>query len=369
MSFTILGMGTAVPEHCVVDQDEGLFIAKALCCRTIEQVTWLPTMYEGTGIAKRHMVLPRPLVDDVVRGTTASGSIFLPTGEAEDRGPTTAQRMEVYREEAARLACAATAAALRQSAIDPDTLTHLVTVSCTGFHAPGFDQQLMHELDLPMEIQRTHVGFMGCHGALNGLRVARAFADADPLACILVCAAELCSLHYHYGWDPGKVVANAIFADGAAAVIGGSQPKTRRGAWRLVASGSRIFPGTSAAMSWTVGDHGFEMTLSKKVPGLIQTHLRPWVSDWLSRHDLQLEDIHSWAIHPGGPRILGAVEEALGLRPDDTATARAVFAEYGNMSSPTTLFILDRLRREHAPRPCLALGFGPGLAVEAALFD
>ncbi len=368
MSFAILGMGTAVPDNCVVDQDESLFVAKALCCRTNEQSTWLPAMFQGTGIAKRHMVLPRPLVDDVVRGTTASGSIFLPTGEAEDRGPTTHQRMEVYREEVGRLACAATASALRQAGIDPDTLTHLVTVSCTGFRAPGFDQEMMHELDLPMEIERTHVGFMGCHGALNGLRVARAFADADPEARVLVCAAELCSLHYHYGWDPGKVVANAIFADGAAAVVGCSQPTARKDVWRLVASGSRVFPGTSEAMSWTVGDHGFEMTLSKKVPGLIRQHLRPWVIDWLGRHDWRLDDIRSWAIHPGGPRILGAVEDALGLRPDDTATARAIFAEYGNMSSPTTLFILDRLRDEQAPRPCLALGFGPGLAVEAALF-
>ena len=122
-------------------------------------------------------------------------------------------------------------------------------------------------------------------------------------------------------------------------------------------------------MSWTVGDHGFEMTLSKQVPGLIQQHLRPWMIDWLERQELRLDDIRSWAIHPGGPRILGAVEEALGLCAEQTAAARAVFAEFGNMSSPTTLFILERLRREQAPRPCLALGFGPGLAVEAALFE
>ena len=111
------------------------------------------------------------------------------------------------------------------------------------------------------------------------------------------------------------------------------------------------------------------MTLSKQVPGLIQAHLRPWLSDWLERQELRLEDIRSWAIHPGGPRILGAVEESLGLRPEQTAAARAVFADYGNMSSPTVLFILERMSRENAPRPCVAMGFGPGLTVEAALFD
>ena len=369
MSFTLLGMGVAVPYDCVVDQDQGLFIAKALCCRTDEQATWLPAMYGGTGIAKRHMVLPRPLMDDVMRGTNDSGHVFLPTGEADDRGPTTAQRMEIYQEHAGRLAVKATAAALAQSGVEAAQLTHLVSVSCTGFHAPGFDQELIHELGLSPEIQRTHVGFMGCHGALNGMRVARAFADADPDARVLLCAAELCSLHYHYGWDPGKVVANAIFADGAAAIVGAAEPADRRDDWRLVASGSRILAGTRDAMSWTVGDHGFEMTLSKQVPGLIRTHLRPWLIDWLERQELRLDDIRSWAIHPGGPRILSAAEEAPGLRPDDTAAARAVFAEYGNMSSPTTLFSLERLRRDGAPRPCVALGFGPGLAIEAALFE
>lgn len=368
MSFALLGIGTSTPAT-IYDQAEGLILAKALCCSTDEQVTWLPTMYQGTGIRKRHMVLPRALVEDVMAGTTDSGSVYLPTGEPGECGPTTAQRMQVYRDEAGRLACDAAAAALRQAGMDSAELTHLVTVSCTGFYAPGFDQELIHELDLPLDLHRTHVGFMGCHGALNGLRVARAFADADPDARVLLCAAELCSLHYHYGWDPGKVVANAIFADGAAAIVGCSRPASPGGAWRLVASGSRVFPGTRDAMSWIIGDHGFEMTLSKQVPGLIQKHLRPWVAEWLARHDRRLEDIRSWAIHPGGPRILGAVEEALGLLPDQTATARAVFAEYGNMSSPTTLFILERLRQLQAPRPCLALGFGPGLAVEAALFE
>ncbi len=368
MSLALLGMGGAVP-GTVYDQAEGLFIAKALCCRTQEQVTWLPTMYDGTGIRKRHMVLPRALVDDVLQGTRDSRSIYLPTGEVKDRGPSTGQRMETYRQEAGRLAQVASAKALRDCAADPAKLTHLVTVSCTGFGAPGFDQELIQALGLSRDIARTHVGFMGCHGALNGLRVAGAFADADPEARVLLCAVELCSVHYHYGWDPGKVVANAIFADGAAALVGGHEKAAPRTAWRLVASGGHIVPDTQEAMSWIIGDHGFEMTLSKKVPGLIYKHLRPWLIDWLGRHGRRLEEIRSWAIHPGGPRILGAAEEALGLRSEQTATARAIFAEFGNISSPTILFILERMRRENGPRPCLALGFGPGLAIEAALFE
>lgn len=367
MSLAILGMGTALPTT-TFDQKEGLCIARSLCCRTEEQETWLPTMYEGTGIDRRHMVLPRQLVDDLVEGTRKSDCVFLPTGAADDRGPTTDQRMDIYRQEAPRLALAAARAALRDSRLDPGTLTHLVTVSCTGCYAPGVDSELIRDLVLPPDIARTHIGFMGCHGALNGLRVARAFTGSDPSARVLLVAVELCSLHNHYGWDPGRIVANAIFADGAAAVVGVPAKAAPAGAWSVAASGSCLFPGSADAMSWTVGDHGFVMSLTKQVPNLIARHLRPWLESWLARHDLTIADVASWAIHPGGPRILSAARDAIGLGSERTREAERTFAEHGNMSSPTVLFILQRMRREQSPRPCVALGFGPGLAVEAALF-
>ena len=121
-------------------------------------------------------------------------------------------------------------------------------------------------------------------------------------------------------------------------------------------------------MGWTVGDHGFEMTLSRKVPGLIARHLRPWLESWLGDNGLSLADVKSWAVHPGGPKIVSAVEESLELPPRLWPSRAQVFAEYGNMSSPTVLFVLDRLRKQNAPRPCVALGFGPGLVAEAASF-
>ena len=121
-------------------------------------------------------------------------------------------------------------------------------------------------------------------------------------------------------------------------------------------------------MAWTVGDHGFEMTLSRRVPGLIAARLRPWLESWLRDNGLSLADVKSWAVHPGGPKIVSAVEESLALSADALAPSRAVFAEYGNMSSPTVLFIVKWLREQNAPRPCVALGFGPGLVAEAALF-
>jgi predicted naringenin-chalcone synthase len=365
MSFSILGMGTAVPPS-TIDQAEGLQIAQIFCQCSQEQATWLPQMFQHSGIRQRHIIMDRGVVHDVLEGTRHSQSAWLLTGEPEDLGPTTRERMEQYRRFAGPLAVEAARQALDRSGLGPRDISHLITVSCTGFFAPGLDYQLITELDLHPGTLRAQIGFMGCHGALNGLRVARAFTGEDPGARVLVCATELCSLHYHYRWDPQKVIANALFADGAGALVGADRESG--GAWQLAASGSWLFPRSADAMTWTIGDHGFEMTLSKKVPDLIARHLRAWLAPWLEQQGLKPDEVASWAVHPGGPKILSAVEEALNLAPQQTASARAVFADYGNMSSPTILFILDHLRTHHAPRPCLALGFGPGLTAEAALF-
>jgi predicted naringenin-chalcone synthase len=365
MSLAVLSIGTALP-GTTVRQDDTLRIARALCCRTAEHETWLPSMYGGTGIDTRHFALDPALVADVLNGTRHSGSMFLPSGAPDDRGPTTARRMRYYAEVAPPLAVTAAADAVRKSGLGAAELTHLVTVSCTGFVAPGLDLALIGGLGLRPTVERTHVGYMGCHGALNGLRVARAFASAEPAARVLLCCVELCSLHYHYGWNPSKMVANALFADGAAAVVG-APTAAAPDAWRVAATGSCLVPDSADAMTWTIGEHGFEMTLSKQVPALIARHLRPWLAAWLEREGVALSEVRSWAIHPGGPRILSAVEEGLDLPREAAAASRAVFAAHGNMSSPTVLFILDRLRRQGASRPCVALAFGPGLMAEAVL--
>jgi predicted naringenin-chalcone synthase len=367
MSFAIVGLGTALPATCVT-QAEAVQVAHRICCRSAEQADLLPALYRQTGIRTRHLVFAPQVVQDVLQGTHTSGSVFLPRDEPSHRGPTTAQRMEHYIHEAGPLALRAARQALEESAVPPHRLTHLVTVSCSGFSAPGVDVQLIKGLGLPATLERTHIGFMGCHGALNGLRVARAFTSAVPDARVLLCAVELCALHYHYQWNPKKMVSNALFADGAAAVVGVPGPEAPPGAWQAAGSGSYLFADSEYAMTWNIGDHGFEMTLSTRVPDLIARHLRPWLEAWLEQQQLRLDQVGSWAVHPGGPRILSAVEEALGLDREALRDSREVLADCGNMSSPTVLFILDRLRQRGAARPCVALGFGPGLTAEAALF-
>jgi alpha-pyrone synthase len=366
MPLAILGLGTAVPD-VLVNQYEARKVAESLCCDTAEQATFVPAIYGGSGITNRYMCLGRPVVDDILNGTRLSGSPYLPTGVPGEKGPTTHERMQVYEAEAPPLALRSCAEALAAAGTLPTDITHLVTVSCTGFAAPGFDIALINELGLSPTIQRTHIGFMGCHGALNGVRVASAFAGSDPAARVLVCSVELCSVHYHYGWDPPKVVANALFADGSGALVGAATGPA--GSWRLTASGSCLVPDAADAMTWTIGDHGFGMTLSKRIPEVIAARLRPWLDQWLAKQGLTAAGVKSWAIHPGGPKVLDAAATALGLPADAVWASRETLAEYGNMSSATVLFILKRLIERGASGPCVAVGFGPGLNIEVALFE
>ena len=368
MPLAIQAMGTALPDS-VINRDTALALARTLADGTEEQETWLSAIYANSGISTRRFCLSPQVVSDVVHGTNQSNSPYLPRKVPGERGPSTGIRMEHYAEFAPPLAAHAARRALEQSGCSPRDITHIVTVSCTGFLAPGVDYALIEELGLGRGVERTHVGYMGCHGALNGLRVARAVVGSDPSARVLLVAVELCCLHYFYGWDPQKIIANSLFADGAAALVATPTIAGDRSRWRNSASGSYVFPDSGSAMTWTVGDYGFEMTLSKQVPLLIAEQLRPWLERWLAGRGLSIGDVPSWAVHPGGPKILDGVQDALDLSAEQMADSRAVLDECGNMSSPTILFIIDRLRHRDAPRPCVALGFGPGLVVEAALFE
>jgi len=383
MSLTILGLGTALPRHPFA-QGDAAEVIRSFFCETDEQRRLLPILFRRAGVRQRHSVLAeRPAADGPIQ------SFYPPASGPADRGPTTAQRMDVYRKESSPLALQAARQALDQAGILPRDLTQIITVSCTGFTAPGLDIALIKNLDLKPTIPRLHVGFMGCHGVFNALQAAAAVAAAEPHSRVLICAVELSSLHLHYGWDPESIVPHALFADGAAALIGvGSRgfpasaahersdgPRPASGAcerpgtpWQATAFGSCLFPDSEHAMTWNIGDNGFVMTLSADVPDLIAGDLRPWLEGWLRRNDLQIRDVPSWAVHPGGPRILTAVAEGLDLPQETLADSQAVLAECGNMSSPTILFILERLQRRNAPRPCVALSFGPGLIAEAAIF-
>ena len=368
MSSSILGLGTALPTHTMT-QREALELAQQLSCRDEHQARLARVLYLKAGVERRRTVLPhRTALDYAAQESDAADEAAVLEGQGNGSArPTTGLRMQLYAEHSTPLACQAARIALNEAGLLGQHISHLIKVSCTGFAAPGVDVELIEQLPLPATVERVQIGFMGCHGAVNGLRVAQALSTADPAARVLLCAVELCSLHYRFQWNPDTFLGNALFADGAAAAVVGSTKGAASEAWKVAATGSCLLPDSKDAMSWQIGDDGFEMRLSQRVPELIGRHLRPWLSMWLDRHGLGITDVASWDIHPGGPRILDAVEKSLSLPPTATETSRRVLAECGNMSSPTVLFILDRLRRQQAPRPCVVLGFGPGLVAEAAL--
>ena len=363
MPLMFRGLGTAVPEQSV-NQTESTTLSEWVSADDPERASLVRRIQRRSQVQSRGSVL---LTGD----TQQTIHQRLPFYGVDS--PTTAERMEAYRVNASLLALKACKRALAESRISAGEITHIITISCTGFHAPGVDCELMEQLQLSPNIQRTHVGFMGCHAALNGLRVAHAFVEADPEAVVLLCAVELCSVHLQYGWNPEHVVANTLFADGAAALVAThaespNQKPTSAGI-AMQASGSTVIPDTHDLMHWQIGDHGFSMGLSPKVPEAIASTLQPWLSDWLRAHGTDLNSIRHWAIHPGGPRILQACADALSLGEDQLVSSRHILSHYGNMSSATVLFVLEYLRQHHCHGPCVALAFGPGLCAEVALMS
>jgi alkylresorcinol/alkylpyrone synthase len=364
MYAEIISVATATPPH-KLDQKDALTLVQRICCVDERQSRLASALYKHSGVQNRYTAVPHT---EAYRWAPQEMPDDSPVPNV---GPSTQERMAIYEEHALPLACEAATGALRRSQLAPSRITHVVTASCTGFAAPGVDSGLIVALGLRPTTQRVHVGYMGCHGAINALRVAHGLANGHPHSIILVCAVELCSLHYSFHWNNDRMLGNALFADGAGAVLVGPASRnsagTTTGRWRLAATGSYLFPETSEFMTWRVGNHGFTMSISPQLPELIQNNLGEWLTAWLAENQLSIPDIRSWAIHPGGPRILEAAEAALDLTPDKTQVSRDVLCQYGNMSSATVLFILDALMNNKCQAPCVMLGFGPGLIAEAAL--
>jgi predicted naringenin-chalcone synthase len=321
-------------------------------------------IYRNSAIRRRSSV-----VADFVAEPEAF-DFFPPTWRLEPE-PTTGARMELYRREAPPLARAAAEACLARAPHVPrSSITHLVVVTCTGFFAPGLDALLVKQLGLRPDTKRTIVGFMGCYAAFNALRAASSICAADPEAVALVVCVELCSIHFQRRFSMNNVVANCLFSDGAAAALVTSEPEgSRRGVVELVDSYTRIEDDSEAQMTWTVTDTGFQMSLAPEVPDTLERGIEPFVATLLGQNGVARGQIGFWAVHPGGRRIVEVVRDRLGLSERAVASSFDVLAEFGNMSSPTILFVLDRCLAENRLPGALgvALAFGPGLTLESML--
>lgn len=312
-------------------------------------------MIARSGIERRYSVLEPRAADIDPSQLDAAGMFRL------GNFPTTGERMVVYDREACDLA----ESAARQ--LDGDALertTHLIVTSCTGFAAPGVDLQLLSRLGLPLTTERTVIGFMGCYAAINALRLAAAIVGADRNARVLCVSVELCTLHLQETQDLETLLSFMIFGDGAAAALVSAEPSG------LSLDGFRtaLMPAADDLITWHIGDNGFDMRLSGEVPKALSDAL-PGAVDQITHGKSNALDL--WAIHPGGRSVLDAAERALALPQRALEASRRVLADYGNMSSPSVLFVLAQMLRGELPsgERGVALAFGPGLTAEGMLFS
>jgi alpha-pyrone synthase len=282
----------------------------------------------------------------------------------------TGERMKLYQCHALEIAKQAIC-----STLQPDELakvTHLITVSCTGMYAPGLDIELTLQLNLSKSIERTCINFMGCYGAFNALKMADYICSQDPKAYVLIVCVELCTLHFQAIESLDQMVANAIFADGAACALIHGEPQTGVNL-NLKSFQCSLAPNDRPEMAWYIGDKGFDIILSSYVPLILANHIHEPVQKLLTAFKLKQNQIDYYAIHPGGKEILSTLEKMLNISPDQNITAHEVLRNYGNMSSPTILFVLkkwmERFSHEDHHKNILAMAFGPGLTIESALLS
>ena len=358
----ILAIGTAVPPTSLTqDAVRDFFAAQPGMDRRAQRL--VHSAFAAAAIDRRHTVLTE------LAGTAGPDATFVGSGGAL-QAPTTATRNALYERLAPALYAQSARTALAEAGVPASDVTHVVTVSCTGFFAPGPDYRLVRDLGLASDVERYHLGFIGCAAGLPALRLAARIAGAQPDAVVLVVCAELCSLHVRTVDDPQQIVAASVFADGAAAaVVTAGAPPRGVPSLELDRFGTTLTGEGERDMVWTIGDHGFEMTLSAEVPRIIGREIQGAVSEFLG--DEPSPD--AWAVHPGGRSILDRVEASLALPSAALAASRSVLRDHGNMSSATILFILRRLLQESATGGLAdgdriaALAFGPGLTVESAL--
>jgi len=322
-------------------------------------------IYNRSGIETRHSVC-----GDFAPG--AEGTLFRTTDDGELQTPGTAQRNACYASESRQMAVALAGQLLDGApGFAAQDVTHLIFASCTGFVNPGPDYHIIRELGLRENVQRYTLGFMGCYAAFPALRMAAQFCAADANAVVLVVCLELCTLHMQVNDAPDSILANSLFADGAAAALVSARvPAPGSAALGLRGFESALLAAGEQSMAWDIGDTGFNIVLSSYVPELIAKNIRELILGLLVRQKLTLADIDTWAVHPGGRAILDKVEQSLALQPNALDSSRGVLRDFGNMSSATILFVLKRLLEDPSARGSVcAMAFGPGLTVETALLD
>jgi alpha-pyrone synthase len=350
----ITHIGTAIPPHRFTQQYCVDYFSQHGNLSS-EDLNKLRRVYRGTAINERHFVID-----------------FYQNPQQYQENFSLSDRMKLFELHAAPLALQA----IRNSDIAPSTLesvTHLIIVSCTGMYAPGMDIEIIKAFHLPTHVARTYIHFMGCMAAVNALKTADAICRSHDNARILIVSVELCSLHFQLNHVDDQLIANALFADGAACVLVQNKPLSAKNL-RLEKFYSNIIPDSADHMAWSIRDEGFLIKLSAFIPVLLSRGIQELVQPMMDAYGTEdLSHIDHFAIHPGGPKILEKIEKVLGIASAQNANAHEILKNYGNMSSVTLLFILKNLlhtvSEESHNKKVLSMAFGPGLSLESALLQ
>lgn len=354
----IISIGTAVPQYRSLQPTILEFMQDAYA--DVVASRKLSVLFNNSGITSRYSVIP-----DFDKSNNQH--VFF---NGMPRLTDVQSRLDVFKEEAIPLAVQAINCAFEKidAHISSFGITHLITVSCTGLYAPGLDAGLIEKLDLPKDIFHTSVNFLGCNAAFHALKIADMITKSDAAAKVLVVCVELCTLHFQAKNNHDNLLSNTIFGDGAAAVIVTADLSERKG-FLIKGFYSLILNKGKELMGWNITPLNFEMILDAKIPEVIGEEVLNILISASEKFQINPDSITNWAIHPGGKRIVDVIKEKLQLSDTDTAASYKILDEFGNMSSPTILFVLNELmENSKGDESIFSIGFGPGLSIETALF-
>lgn len=353
----IISIGTAVPHHRHRQEDIFEFMTRIYAFTDADKRK-LKFLYHQSGIETRNSVISdysRPI----------SEWKFYPHSENLEPFPSLEQRMAWYDKYAGPLSVDAIRNCITGK-IHPSEITHLITVSCTGMSAPGLDLDVIELMDLPVNMFRTSINFMGCYASIHALRLANAICHTEKNARILIVATELCTLHFQREPTLDNISSSLLFSDGSAAVLITPEDYPAKGIL-LTGFYSEILRKGKKDMAWELSSTGFQMTLSNYVPDLVEEDFGDLVGKALEKSHLTQGEISHWCMHPGGKKILQSIHKSLHFDNGHLQTSYEVLKHNGNMSSPTILFVLEKIlknldysRRENI----FGAAFGPGLTIE-----
>jgi len=357
----IISIGTALPPYRHRQHEILAFMLNAYQPEA-EDRRKISMLYERSGIETRYAVIPDYSVP-------ISERVFYPKTLDMEPFPGLDQRMELYNTHATKLSIEAINNCLKHH-LDAQDITCLITVSCTGMSAPGLDISIMQQLQLPNSIQRSSVNFMGCYAAIHALKMADNICKADASAKVMIVCTELCTIHFQKTCEMDSIASGLLFADGAAAALVTGNNLSNEGVG-IDNFYSEVALNGQDDMAWNLSEKGFLMRLSSYIPQLLQAGITPLLQNALKAGGLSRKDITRWAIHPGGRKILENIQKELNLTGNDLKVSFDVLREYGNMSSPTILFVLKNMMEDlngHDEK-IFAAAFGPGLTMETLILE